>query len=405
VNATDYAGRSLTYPALALTYLMGACGGEQSKPDVMAEVDTIGGVVVVRNATTGLWRESEEWEVVEAFRVDGDPEQGDVDPELAYSDNVGVTLGPNGQIFVIQYSSDHVVVFSGDGDFVRSFGGTGEGPGELRGPMAMAWDAADRLWVADARGRYHVYDSTGTFQKSVPRPFFGVRRILHPLLWQVSGTLVEEAANDKEVLYLRFDTLGNVVDTAAVIPTPQQSPGFQGLMFRRSWNLARFVVRHYDRSLRWSLAPDGTIWSAETGQLRLVQTTPGGDTIRIVTTSHRTAEFDRRDRATIADGLKEAGVSERDVELVRPVFGGIHVMGDGHVLVEIIERVGEYPSTVDVFNPEGLFLGNVDLGFGLSDRNLPALVGDTIIAVTPGTLDVPHLVRATIKRPLRDPRS
>jgi len=73
-------------------------------------------------------------------------------------------------------------------------------------------------------------------------------------------------------------------------------------------------------------------------------------------------------------------------------------MDDGHILVAIVEEVGEIPSTFDVFDPEGLFLGTIDLGFGISRRNLPALVGDTIIAVVPGALDMPYLVRATIRR-------
>ena len=109
-------------------------------------------------------------------------------------------------------------------------------------------------------------------------------------------------------------------------------------------------------------------------------------------------EFDASDRALIAEGLREAGMRRGDVELVRPLVAAIHVMDDGHVLVGIVEKVGEATSIFDVFDPAGFFLGTIDLGFVIPNRNLPALVGDTIIAVTPGDLDLPHLVRATIKR-------
>ena len=114
---------------------MVACGGDDASPRVNVEVDTIAGVVVVRNGT-GLWRESEEWRVVEEFRV-GSLRVRNPDEELSHSRNTTVTLGPNGQIFVLEYSSDRVVVFNRDGEFVRSFGGAGEGPGEFRSPMAM----------------------------------------------------------------------------------------------------------------------------------------------------------------------------------------------------------------------------------------------------------------------------
>ena len=69
------------------------------------------------------------------------------------------------------------------------------------------------------------------------------------------------------------------------------------------------------------------------------------------------------------------------------------------MLVGIIEQVGEDPSTFDVFDPEGFFLGSIDLGISIPSRNQPALVGDTLIVVTPGLLDVPFLVRLTIRRP------
>ena len=399
VNSIDRSGRILTHLAVALACAVAACGGDAT-PRVMAEVDTtIGGVVVVRNGD-GLWRKSAAWRVVEEFRVGGSDWGENPDEELSYSRNLSVTLGPNGQIFVLEMATDHVVVFGGDGEFVRSFGRAGEGPGEFGNAMALAWDGRDRLWVADWRGVYHLFDSTGTFQKTVPRRVSAFRHLMHPLMWEAGGTLVEEAADDdRAVLYLRFDTLGHLVDTMAVIPTPEPSRSVGNVRLRPSWESARFVVRHYERHLRWSLAPDGTIWSSETGRLRLVQTTPDGDTLRIAETSHRPAEFDEADRAVIAEGLQEAGISGSDVELVRPVVGGIHVMDDGHILVEIIERVGEDPSTIDVFEPNGYFLGSVDLGFTLSDRNIVALVGDTIIAVTAGALDVPYLVRATIKRP------
>ncbi len=101
----------------------------------------------------------------------------------------------------------------------------------------------------------------------------------------------------------------------------------------------------------------------------------------------------------IAEGLREAGISRGDVELVRPVVQRIDVMDDGHILVGIIEQVGETSSTFDVFDPEGFFLGTIDLGFTIANGNLPALVGDTVVAVTAGELDLPYLVRATIERP------
>ena len=399
VNSIKRSGQSQAHVAVAIAGLTVACGGDADQR-VTAEVDTIGGVVVVRNGA-GLWRESEQWKVVEDFRVGGSQWGENPDEELSYSKNTSVTLGPNGQIFVAASATSRVVVFSGDGEFVRSFGRAGEGPGEFRNPSAMAWDGSDRLWVAGGMsGRYHVFDSIGTYQKSVPRPVHYLARLQHPLVWDPAGTLVDEGAGDDGMLlYLRVDTLGHLVDTAAAIARLEGPPALRNVRTMPTWESLSLVRAHYVPRVRWSLAPDGTVWPAVSGQLRLVQTTRSGDTLRIVETSHRPSELDAEDRAVIAEGLAEAGISRGDIELVRPVFDAIHVMDDGHILVGIIERVGEDPGTFDVFDPEGYFLGSIDVGFRLRSHNIPAIVGDTIIAVTPGDLDLPYLVRATIKRP------
>ena len=395
-------GWVVTYRAAALLAFLPAACAVDSDPRVSVEVDTIGGVVVVRNGPIGLWRESEEWQVVQEFRVGR--VWGATDEDLTTARNNSVSLGPNGQIFVLEYMTDRVVVFSGEGQFVRSFGGPGEGPGDLDAPMGMAWDGTGRLWVAAGfRGRYHVFDSTGVFQKSMRRPVRAVNRIQHPLLWEETGTLVDETVRSTGptmVLFLRVDTLGQVVDTASVLAKPPRfRRGFPAPMLRPGQDAFRFVVRHYLASGLWSMAPDGTVWSAMNGRLQLVQTDSNGDTLRIVETSHRPESFDRRDREAISRGLAEAGLSERDVELVRPLANDIYVMDDGHMLVGIIDQVGEDPSTFDVFDPEGFFLGSIDLGITIPYRNRPALVGDTLIVVTPGLLDVPFLVRLTIRRP------
>ena len=384
-----------------LAFLLAGCVADPN-PRMSVEVDTIGGVVMVRNGPAGLWRESEEWQVVQEFRVGS--VWGGTDQDLTTPRNSSVALGPNGQIYVLEYSTDRVVVFSGEGRFVRTFGGPGEGPGDLRSPMALTWDGTGRLWVAAGlRGRYHVFDSTGVFQKSVPRPVRAVYRIQHPLLWEEAGTLVDETATrtgPDRVLFLRVDTLGQVVDTASVLARPPRfRSGHPPIIVRPSQESLRFLARHYLPDVRWSLAPDGTVWSAATGRLRLVQTDSNGDTLRIVETSHRPESFDRRDRAAVADGLAEAGLSRQDVELVRPLVNDIYVMDDGHILVGIIEHVGDDPSTFDVFDPEGFFLGSIDLGITVPRRNQPALSGDTLIVVTPGLFDVPFLVRLTIRRP------
>jgi DNA-binding beta-propeller fold protein YncE len=79
-----------------------------------------------------------------------------------------VITNAEGEIFVVDghnaSGNNRIVKYSRDGRFMKEFGGTGYGPGQLRGPHAIAMDPAGRLFVADrANQRIVVFDQEGSF--------------------------------------------------------------------------------------------------------------------------------------------------------------------------------------------------------------------------------------------------
>jgi DNA-binding beta-propeller fold protein YncE len=79
-----------------------------------------------------------------------------------------VVTNANGEIFVADgHNADgnnRIVKLSKDGTFIKAFGGTGHGPGQLRGPHALAMDASGRIFVADrANQRIVIFDQEGKF--------------------------------------------------------------------------------------------------------------------------------------------------------------------------------------------------------------------------------------------------
>lgn len=79
-----------------------------------------------------------------------------------------VVTAPNGDIFVVDGhptdGNNRIVKYSSDGTYIKEFGGTGYGPGQLRGPHAIAMDAQGRLFVADRQNqRIVIFDQDGNF--------------------------------------------------------------------------------------------------------------------------------------------------------------------------------------------------------------------------------------------------
>lgn len=353
-------------------------------------VDTTRGFPVVNNPATGLWAPGEKWTVREVFRlgesVDGPPEEQFGTPLTS------ISIGPLGRIYVLEWLTQEVRVFDRRGRFVRSLGGKGRGPGELMSASAMAWDPAYRLWVANGfSGRYTVFDSAGEFLKTVPRPIHVLARNQHDLHFLDAGTLLDEGFDRGAALLLEVDTTGTVLDTVVRMPFPDRPRVFLPHGFDRNLVL-------YLNSQVWTVAPDMTVWVAHTGQLRLVHLDLNGDTLAVVETRHRDSSLDSENRNRVIREFAKLGVDESEYEPVRPVVQAIHVLDGGTVLVQIVEEVGQPSSLFDVFDPEGRYLGELRLGFRMTQLGLPATRGDTIVAVGIGAMDVPFVVRVVLER-------
>ncbi len=383
----------LTWSLLILICGLAGCmnqPGQSARGETAVAMDTLGGIVVVRNGLSGLWGEAGGWTLEEEFRLGG----ANGPPEVLFGGNLtSVSMGPQGQLYVLDPQADEISVFDGEGRFLRRFGGPGPGPGQLSSPLAMGWDGLQRLWVAEGfNGRYTVFDSTGTLIKTVPRQMRSAARWQHRLVFDgFGGSFVDEGAAGEAVTLLRVDTTGSVVDTFPQLRKPARPSFFLPSGFDRE-------VLQYLPNLVWTVAPDATIWFAESGELRLFQRTLEGDTIRIVETQHRKASLDSRTERVIEREFSKAGLDESDYSVVRPLVQTIHVLDDGHILVQIIEEVGQDGRVFDVFDPDGRFLGSMPMGFRMTGRGIPALVGDTVLAVALGRFEVPYVVRATIRR-------
>jgi hypothetical protein len=378
---------------------LGSCDGGRltnAGLDSQAVVDTIAGVIRTTNGGAGLWTDSERWTVREQFRVgtaDGPPET------TFYGPLASVTVGPFGNIYVLEAQAPAIKVFAPDGTFLRKFGRAGRGPGELSSPAAMGWDSTQRLWIADAfSGRYTVFDSAGSYLKTVPRAARVQARAQHALIFDGSGTFIDEASDGISITFARVDTVGTVlVSLAPLNHIMAPRPGVRRTIIPPDAD--RTLLRYRSAEI-WNLAPDGSLWFAESGALRYIHRAPLGDTVRIIEATHRDVTVDLDTRQAIEREYTRIGLDLSDYTIARPLNQALYMLDDGHLLVQIEDEVGAYGRVFDVYDPNGRFLGPVDFGFRISTRSVPAFRGDTIIAIAVSDeLDVPYLIRATIGRP------
>ena len=115
------------------------------------------------------------------------PELPDIEYKLVITDSIGVEIGedeymfawpenpthsPDGDILVIDRLKHTVFVYTSDGEFVRTIGREGEGPGEFRLPSGLAFYSDGSLLIGDADG-ISLFDSSYEYQEQLTWSGFG----------------------------------------------------------------------------------------------------------------------------------------------------------------------------------------------------------------------------------------
>jgi DNA-binding beta-propeller fold protein YncE len=106
-----------------------------------------------------------------------------------------VAFSPDGRIFVSEYGgNDRISVFTGQGDFLYCFGTPGNGVGQLARPAALCVDPARKcLYVADAcNHRVAIYDLDGKLVEYIGSAGLALGQLRYPydLALLPDGTLV-----------------------------------------------------------------------------------------------------------------------------------------------------------------------------------------------------------------------
>jgi streptogramin lyase len=83
-------------------------------------------------------------------------------------------VGPSGDLFVLQghgKAESRVLKFDKDGNFIKTWGKKGKGPGQLDLPHSLVFDAQGLLYIADRNNaRIQVFDADGNYIRESQHP-------------------------------------------------------------------------------------------------------------------------------------------------------------------------------------------------------------------------------------------
>ena len=397
------------YSALvAASVLLTACADDSDGAGWAGTVADSAGIPVVQNPDQGVWGAEEAWTVEEILSV------GAMDGELThiFGQIIGVDVDADGNVLIADGQAREIRVFGADGEYLRTIGRPGSGPGEIGLGMNGVFVVGDQVIVPDmGNARVNRFSLSGDF-------ISGQRMELAegiPFRWDLAGegrlvvqkrTLIpaDSLAPPAGDPIITFVAEGEKPDTVAVLPVGE-SFQFQGGQAR---------VRFFDPEPIWDADPDGRLLTARNSAMRFYVWGTDGALQRVITLPHQPKPVTERDKQVFLDAIREAtrqqGAPPEAVEAFLqqaqfadsyPAFVSLALGPLGSVWVqrfltgtELAGQEGTFDiqdmgsSTWDVFDAEGRYLG--DVTFPGKYQPIRA-IGDRFYGVARDDLDVQSL--------------
>lgn len=370
-----------------------ACESGEPAGDTGVTQDTLpGGIPLVVNRGEGVWDPEERWTLEEEWRV------GSVEGEgpAVFTWLNDLALDAQGKAYLVDGSTREIRIFDRDGDWVRTLGREGSGPGEFRNVNGLSFAPDGTLWVSDpGNGRYARFSPEGELLGTHPRAtgFFSIPwmgGMTHDgVLWD-QGLVPEEGAPQGRTALLRLDASAQPVDT---FPVPIRESELFVLEGRMT------VTVPFTPTTVWRLDPGGDVWIGDNDRYRIHRIAlPGWDTVAALERHSQPLPVTPEAQAKALEDLgfftdQGGQVDESRIPRTMPHFIQI-VPDDGDHLWVVRPGAlgGRTFDGMDVFDPDGVFLGTVATPVPVALYPSPVIRGDRLVGITLDQLDVLYLV-------------
>jgi hypothetical protein len=275
------------------------------------------------------------------------------DPEVAAAGLVSINafqVDSGGSIYFLSHQGENhfFFKFSREGQFVKSFGSKGQGPGEMVFPLLPRMLPNDRLTVTDIMTKLMVFDTEGNVvSETRTDPNFV---IVSPMENGNSVVFWKAGADDAEDRYFneKVSLFG---------PDEQEIQELDALEIAR---LASFL----DPVFAWRISPDRIFHINEQRGYEILVYGGDGSLLRKIRKPHEPVNLTSEKREALLLGIPENSPL-RDLSVVPDFLPPIHTLftdEEGRVYAvtfEEGERRGEY--WTDIYTSGGVFFARVSL--------------------------------------------
>jgi hypothetical protein len=276
------------------------------------------------------------------------------DPDKAFSQLSSFVVDNDGIVYALDFKEQKIKVFDAEGQFVRSFGEKGQGPGELQMPAGIHLAPGFELAVDDALAKKMIYfTKEGKYIRDVS---YATRLALVNLLMDPFGNFIgrEMKLEDQKMFFeiVKLDTELKSVFSLDKIGFPIPIPGSG-----KKINLMDAIsIFQFDSA--------GNIYYGRNRDYEINMYTPKGKLVKSIRKEFQPQKITEEDKEEILsrlDSVPTAGaVNFREMfefPKMFPPFQLFTLDEKGRIFVRTWEKGKEKDEFVhDIFDSEGLFI-------------------------------------------------
>lgn len=276
------------------------------------------------------------------------------DPDKAFSQLSNFVVDDDGIIYALDFKEQKIKMFDADGQFFRSFGEKGQGPGELQMPAGLHLAPGNELAVDDALGKKMVYfTKEGKYIRDVS---YATRLALVNLLMDPFGNFIgrEMKLEGQEMFFeiVKLDTELKSVFSLDKIGFPIPIPGSGNKI-----NLMDAIsIFQFDSA--------GNIYYGRNRDYEINMYTPEGKLVKSIRKEFQPQKITEEDKEEILsrlDSVPTAGaVNFREMfefPKMFPPFQLFTLDEKGRIFVRTWEKGKEIDEFVhDIFDSEGRYI-------------------------------------------------
>ncbi len=409
--------------------LLAACGDADTSAasDAPAvRIDTIGDTITVHTTGPGAWGAPATLEPrVTIGSLDGPP-------ETVFGRVTSIAVGPGRDVYVLDGQAAEIRVFDESGEYLRTIGRRGEGPGEMQQPGGLAIFPDGAIGVRDPRNaRLQVWSADGTETDEWPVVSSRFYSSGTPLwvddrgtAWIFTAGASEDRTRPTPRVIVRVDRQGDVVDT---LPDPgdRMPPNEVTASNPERGTLSSSMGVPYLPTGAWAVHPDGSLLRTTLDGIGIEVVAPDGG-VRRITRAFDPVPVPAAERGTLRDRIVESmrntdpswSWNGPDIPEMKPHIRAVYPALDGRIwaLVSAPSREEPYPyhdpedpdspetywtqsPRFEVYERDGAYVGRVDVEPGPTGFGSPVFLEDGAWGVTLDELGVQRVVRYELVRP------